>query len=118
MDIKVKQKHKNPSLHREEIVFEIKAKITPQRKELREKIAALNSTKPELVIIEKISNSFGSTDSKGRAFVYENKEALEKTEVQNLISKNTGAKKRKEAEKEAKKPEKENQTEEKPEKKE
>lgn len=97
MNVRITQKQKNPALKREEIKFEAKeSKTTPTRKELREKIAALNGSKPELVIIEKISTRFGSTAIDGTAFAYENEENMKKTELEHLINKSAGIKKGKE----------------------
>jgi small subunit ribosomal protein S24e len=97
MDIRITQKQKNPALQREEIEFEVKeSKTTPTRKEIREKIAALIASKPELVIIEKIMTHFGSTEVTGKARAYENEEKLKKTELNHLINKSAGIKKGKE----------------------
>jgi ribosomal protein S24E len=96
MDIKITHRQKNQALHREEIVFEIKeSKTTPARKEVREKIAALESTKPEAVAIEKISTQFGTTNAKGKAFVYADEKTLAKTELRYLVDKNLGIKREK-----------------------
>ena len=105
MKFNIVSKEKNQALHRDELKFEISdAKITPSVKELREKIAALNNTKTELVIIDRITHKFGSKDVIGEAKVYENANVLNEIEPKHRINKNLGIKEKKEKKKEEKAP--------------
>ncbi len=97
MDVHILNKQKNPLLHREEILFEIKeAKTVPPRKELRRKIAALCNAKEDVVIVGKINQKFGLHYITGSANIYDSKEKMERIERDYLINKNLGIKKKKE----------------------
>ncbi|MDP6670786.1 MAG: hypothetical protein QGI60_03140 [archaeon] len=98
MKITITNKNKNALLNRTEISFKVEdTKVPPSRKEVREKIAALENTKPEQTIVSKISHNFGSQDIEGTAKVYDSIEALEKIELEYMIGRNKGVKKGKEA---------------------
>ena len=115
MELEITGKKENKTLQRQEVKIEIKnVTLTPSRKELRPKIAALLGAKEELTVIENIDHTFGTNQGKIKAHVYENEEAMKKTEPVYLIQRDLGKKKKK-GEKE-KKPE--NKEEKKPEGKE
>ena len=100
MNVTIKDKKENALLSRTELLFEVEgAKIPPVRKELREKIAALENTKLELVIVSKIGHGFGSNKISGTAHIYASVEDLKKAELPHMIARH-GAKK-KEGEKKA-----------------
>ncbi len=99
MEVTIKGKKENTLLKRTELEFTVEnAKVPPARKELREKIAAMENKKPEQVIISKISHGFGSTNIEGKAHIYASKEDAEKTELYYMVGRNKGVKKGKEAE--------------------
>ncbi len=101
MKITITDKSKNALLNRTEISFTVEGtQVPPSRKEVREKLAALENAKPEQTIVSKISHSFGSQEIKGKARVYDSVEALEKTELEYMIGRNKGVKKGKEAKEE------------------
>ena len=59
MELEITGKKENKTLQRQEVEIEIKnTKLTPSRKELRPKIAALLGAKEGLTIIEKIKDLF------------------------------------------------------------
>jgi ribosomal protein S24E len=98
MKITITDKNKNALLNRTEISFKVEdAKVPPSRKEVREKLAALENVKPEQTIVSKISHGFGSQEIEGKAKVYDSIEALEKVELEYMIGRNNGVKKGKEA---------------------
>ncbi len=82
MRLDITKREKNPLLHREEIYFQVtESKITPSRKEVRAKIAALVNAKEELVIIDKIESEFGKKEFKGYVKVYESKEFRDQVDL-------------------------------------
>lgn len=94
MDLQITSKQKNQPLKREEIRFEIKnSQKTPTRKETKQKIAALTNTKEELVIVQKISQTFGSQTIRGNAILYEAQKDMRKTEQKYIIKRNFPEKK-------------------------
>lgn len=107
MKIDIVSKTKQAALGREELSFEIKdSKVPPSRKEVRESLAALTDSKPDNVIVEKISTRFGTTNFGGIARVYKNIENLEKTELKYLKNRNRGIKEEKKKEEEQPAPKK------------
>jgi len=106
MELEITGKKENKTLQRQEVELEIKdVKLTPSRKELRPKIAALLGAKEELTVIEKIEHSFGTREGKIKAYIYENKEAMKKIEPIHLTERDLGKKKKKEEKPAEKKPE-------------
>ncbi len=100
MELEITGKKENKALQRQEVEIGIKnAKITPSRKELRPKIAALAGAKEELVVIEHIDHSFGTREGKIKACIYENEEVLKKIEPVHFIERDLGKKKKKAEEK-------------------
>ena len=79
-----------------EVELEIKnVKLTPSRKELRPKIAALLGAKEELAVIKSIDHSFGTREGRIKAHIYENEEAMKKTEPIYLIERGSDKQKKK-----------------------
>jgi small subunit ribosomal protein S24e len=64
---------------------------TPSRKELQEKVAALNKVKPEMVVIKKIKTDNGSNNVEITAQVYTNEKTY-KAIVPKSLAKKSGAK--------------------------
>jgi len=96
MELEITGKKENKTLQRQEVEIEIKnTKLTPSRKELRPKIAALLGAKEELTVIEKIDHTFGTNQGKVKAHIYENEEVMKKTEPAHLIQRDLGKKKKK-----------------------
>lgn len=99
MEIINKEIKKNPFLHREELKINIKFnKATPSRKEIKENISKIFNVDKELISIRKIQTNFGSKEAIVHAFIYENKEWLNKLEIPK--KKNGGGKGREEEKKE------------------
>ena len=93
MKVEITNRQKNALLNREEIEFGVDdSAVTPSRKELKEKIAALVNAKTELVIIGTIKKEFGSKAVKGVARIYSDEKTLKKTELPQIIGRNTGQK--------------------------
>ncbi len=95
MKVSITDKNENALLKRTEPSFTVEdATVPPARKELREKIAALQNVKPEQVIVAKIGHGFGSKKIEGKARIYGSVEDLEKTELEYIIGRNKGEKKK------------------------
>lgn len=93
MNVNIIEKKKNPLLQREEVAFEVAdAKVTPPRKELRAKIAALCNANEELTIVGKMRTFFGQHRVSGNANIYATKGAMERTEGRHMINRNLGIK--------------------------
>ena len=99
MQLEITSKSENKLLNRVEAEFTVKeCKVTPARKDLRGKVAALIDSKEPLVIIDRLEQSFGSQEVKGTARAYKDEEILKKTEAEYLIARNEGRKKEKKEE--------------------
>lgn len=66
---------------------------TPSRKDIRTSLASLLNVPADLIVIRKISTSYGAGISIVRAHVYDRKEILEKFEPQYLLDRDAGVKK-------------------------
>jgi ribosomal protein S24E len=77
MQITVKDKIENKSLHRQEITCEVAfEKAMPSRKELREALCTATGISPELLVIVSADGGFGTQTGIVMARAYESKEAL------------------------------------------
>ncbi len=91
MKIEITRQKKNPLFLREELEFRVKdAKLTPSRGEIRERLSATMNKDNGLVVVRKVKQSFGFPEANGIAFVYDNKEALDKTEAKYMKARNFG----------------------------
>jgi len=83
------EKSKNELLHRTSILAKIRSEKTPSRQEIQKKIAALLGVDDKLIVIDKISQDFGTKISKAYIKVYDNMKALNEIELEYKI-KRTG----------------------------
>ena len=91
MKVEISGREKNDLFSREEVSFEVTdAKVTPSKKELREKISALTNANPEAVIIGRVVTVFGSTAVSGTAKIYKDAAAMKKAEPRFLLERNFG----------------------------
>jgi len=105
MDFKITEEKENKVMERKEILFEVKdTKVTPSRKEIKKRLAALKNTKEELVSIAKINQVYGARKSTGTAFIYADIETLKKTEPGFLEARDGKKKDKEKKEKPAEKP--------------
>jgi len=96
MELELSGKNENKALHRTELVFLMKeAKVTPSRKELRPKLAAMANAKENLTVITSVGHSFGKREAVIRANVYESEDFLKKAEPKHLVARDLGKKKEK-----------------------
>ena len=81
MQIEIEGRHKNPLLHREELNFELlDTKKIPDRKALRTQLAAQLGADENLIIVEHIEHTFGTSRIVGSAKRYDTIEDLKKIE--------------------------------------
>ncbi|MCJ7647357.1 MAG: hypothetical protein MUP85_01965, partial [Candidatus Lokiarchaeota archaeon] len=78
-DIEILEEKKNPLIDRTEIKIRIEhfGAGTPNRLEIKKKIAALKNTKDLLTIIHKIETHYGSTHDIGVVNIYDNVKELQ-----------------------------------------
>ena len=112
MEIKITKEQQNRLLKRKEITFEIdhsQTGGTPQRLEIRNKLAEVLKTKPELVYVKRVETKTGTMKATGEANAYESIEQAKLIEPKYIITRNTPQEKKEKAEAPApppKKPEK------------
>jgi ribosomal protein S24E len=104
VNIKIISVEDNVILHRTEITFEIEhlGMGSPNRIEVRDKLAALQSAKTELTFIKRMKSRFGSQTSAGLAIIYEDEETALKLEPKYSQIRNIPKDKRDDAWKEVK----------------
>ncbi len=112
MEIKITKEQQNRLLKRKEITFEIdhsQTRGTPQRLEVRNKLAEVLKTKPELVYVKRVETKTGTMKATGEANAYESIEQAKLIEPKYIITRNIPQEKKEKAEAPApppKKPEK------------
>jgi len=90
MKIEIISKKENPLLKRTEFTFNIGAEgATPTRGDVKNKLVALLNSSHELLILDSIETTYGSTECTGYAKVYETAERAKQIEFDHIIAKNT-----------------------------
>ena len=79
LNIEIIEEKKNPLIDRTEISFRIDhfGKGTPNRLDVKSKIAAMQGANEKLTIIKRIKTHFGAAQIIGTAYVYENGKELQ-----------------------------------------
>ncbi len=85
MELQIIKDKKNPLLKRREVSLKIVNKGTPSRIEVKNKLAAIANSKPELIVIEQLNTAFGKQDIMGTASIYETEERLKQLAHQHLV---------------------------------
>ncbi len=85
MELQIIRDKNNSLLKRREITVKIQNKTTPSRIEVKNKLAAIANSKPELIVIEHLDASFGKQEVIGVANIYENEERLKQLAHNHLI---------------------------------
>jgi small subunit ribosomal protein S24e len=98
MELKMLTKKKNELLKRTEAVFEMHEKTIPSKAQIRDKIAAMQDTSADKVVIAKVESKFGSSKAKVFARIYASAEELKKTEPEYVTVRNFGKEKKEGAE--------------------
>lgn len=76
METKILQQKKNPLLHREEIILEIKSEENPKFEDVKDSL----KKEKNLVVVKKIEGNFGRHSFNAQVFVYDSEEAKNKIE--------------------------------------
>lgn len=101
MELTIKDKKENKVLNRTELTFSVvHEEAPPKRSQVQSSIANKLNTKPELVVVVKMLNTFGTRRLVGKANVYSSKEALSEYE-RKYLQKRWKAKEGSETEKKA-----------------
>ncbi|KCZ70928.1 ribosomal protein S24E [Candidatus Methanoperedens nitroreducens] len=85
MELQIIKDRTNPLLRRREVLLKINNKGTPSRIDVKNKLAAMLNSKPELIIIEQLNAVFGKQDTFGSASIYESEERLKQIAHKYLI---------------------------------
>ncbi|VVB87209.1 30S ribosomal protein S24e [uncultured archaeon] len=86
MELQIIKDKTNPLLKRREISLKITNKGTPSRIEVKNKLAALANSKPELIVIEHLDTVFGKMEVLGTASIYESDGRLKQLAHQHLVA--------------------------------
>ncbi|MFX1500940.1 MAG: 30S ribosomal protein S24e, partial [Promethearchaeota archaeon] len=78
LNIEIMEEKKNPLIDRTELTIRIDhfGEGTPNRLEVKKKVAALQGSDEKLTIIKKLDTHFGSSHTIGKAYIYENSKDL------------------------------------------
>jgi small subunit ribosomal protein S24e len=91
MEIKITHEQQNRLLKRKEITFEIdhaQTKGTPQRLEVRNKLAEILKTKPDLVYVKRMETRTGTMKATGEANAYDSMEQAKLLEPKYIVNRN------------------------------
>jgi len=96
LNIEIIEEKKNPLVERTEIKFKIDhfGKGTPNRLEVKKKIAAMQGANEKLAIVKKIKTHFGSAQVLGTLYIYDNADDLQFYEPLHIQIRNLPAEKR------------------------
>jgi len=86
MELQIIKDKTNPLLKRREISIRITNKGTPSRIDVKNKLAALANSKPELTVIEHLDTVFGKTEVFGTVSIYESEERLTQLAHKHLVA--------------------------------
>ncbi len=86
MELQIIKDKINPQLKRREASIKIISKGTPSRIEVRNKLAALANSKPELIVIERLDGVFGKQEVWGEASIYESEDRLKQLAHRHLLA--------------------------------
>ena len=86
MEIQIIKDKTNPLLNRREISVAVKNKTTATRIELKNKLAALLNSKPELIVVEHLDTIYGKQEMNGTASLYQTEERLKQLAHQHLVA--------------------------------
>ena len=101
MEVKITEEQQNILLKRKEILFEVEhsqTKGTPSRLEIRNKLAEMLKTKPELVYVKRVETKTGTMTAKGEANAYESVEQAKLVEPKYIVTRNMPSEKKEKAE--------------------
>jgi small subunit ribosomal protein S24e len=86
MELQIIKDKKNPLLKRREVSIKINNMGTPSRIDVKNKLAAMANSKPELIVIEHLNTAFGKTELTGTVSIYESEERLKQIAHKHLLA--------------------------------
>ena len=86
MELQIIKDKTNPQLKRRDASIKIISKGTPSRIEVKNKLAALANSKPELIVIERLDSVFGKQEVWGEASIYESEDRLKQLAHPHLLA--------------------------------
>jgi small subunit ribosomal protein S24e len=101
MEVKITEEQRNILLKRKEILFEVEhsqTKGTPSRVEIRNKLAEMLKTQPELVYVKRVETKTGTMKARGEANAYETMEQAKLVEPEYIVARNIPSEKKEKAE--------------------
>jgi len=113
MELEITENNSNPLLHRQELQMVIKhdTNATPRRKEVIKNLSKTLKAKINLIIIDKLNNKYGKSETHGYAKIYSSSEALKKIETKPSIARHNFKEEKTQKTKEVKeKPEEKNKS--------
>jgi len=96
LNIEITEEKKNPLIDRLEITFRVDhfGAGTPNRLEVKKKIAAIQGSDEKLTIIKNLGTHFGSSSTQGVIYIYENTKELQFFEPFHILVRNLEKEKR------------------------
>ena len=91
MKLEIISKEQNPLMKRREVSFRVEHNQTggtPTRAEVREQLASLLKTKPDLIYVKNMETKRGTMVAVGEANVYESDEQAKFVEPKHIIARN------------------------------
>jgi small subunit ribosomal protein S24e len=89
MDINITEDRNNAILNRREVNFNVTFEgVTPSRKDVKLRLAAMLNSPAELVIVQSIDNMFGKQQAAGYAKIYGDEGVMKSTEKEYMIKRN------------------------------
>src|SRR5512139_1314816 len=86
MELQIIKDKKNPLLKRREVSIKINNKGTPSRIDIKNKLAAMANSKPELIVIEHIDTVFGNQEVVGTVSIYQSEDRLKQLAHRHLLA--------------------------------
>ncbi|MHA1913776.1 MAG: 30S ribosomal protein S24e [Promethearchaeota archaeon] len=79
LEIVISEEKKNPLIERKELTFRVEhfGVGTPNRLEVKKKIAAMQGTDAKLTIIKNLKTHFGASYTLGKAYIYDSAKELQ-----------------------------------------
>lgn len=85
MEINIITDKVNAALKRRDVSISVKSESTPSRVEVKNKLAAMLDSKPELIVVDKLNTVFGRQETVGTVGIYEDEEHLKNVALGHLV---------------------------------
>ena len=86
MELQIIKDKTNPLLKKREVSIKINNKGTPSRIDIKNKLAAMANSKPELIVIEHLDTVFGKQEVNGTVSIYQTEERLKQIAQKHLLA--------------------------------